>query len=45
MKTYFWEKCLDFILEEKKENLFQLFDDLGGKKEKEKYFCTVQFFL
>lgn len=37
------KKCLDFILE-KKENLFQLFDDLGGKG-KEEYFCTVQFFL
>lgn len=34
-KTYFWEKCLDFILE-KKENLFQLFDDSGGGKKKKK---------
>lgn len=29
-KKYFWEKCLDFILN---ENLFQLFDDLGWGKE------------
>lgn len=45
VKNLFLRKMSWFYSGEKKEHLFQLFDHLGGKKEKEEYFCTVQFFL